>query len=146
MIPDFSFSNAKIATTRRPSDRAVTRKTQRTMRSHSISLLHPLLAISNLFIAWKCCCVIAGTDIPIVVVISESMAPAFHRGDLLLLWNRTHAVKMGEVPLVWFSEQPLPMVHRAVQSHWDCSAISGGHPVYVAARPSPDDILSDRIP
>jgi signal peptidase len=103
------------------------------MRHHLISSLGPLLAISNLFIVWKCCCIITGSDIPIVVVISESMAPAFHRGDLLLLWNRDRTVRVGDVPLVWFPNQHLPMLHRAVQSHWVDEEIPGGGPVYVPA-------------
>lgn len=50
-----------------------------------------------------------------MVVISESMAPAFHRGDIIFLWNRSKLVNVGDIPVVWFKSQPLPMVHRAVQ-------------------------------
>lgn len=50
-----------------------------------------------------------------MVVISESMAPAFHRGDIIFLWNRSKLVNVGDIPVVWFRSQPLPMVHRAVQ-------------------------------
>lgn len=107
----------------------------RTMRHHLVSLLYPLLAVSNLFIIWKCCCIITGSDVPIVVVISESMAPTFHRGDLLLLWNRDRTVRVGDVPLVWFPDRHLPMLHRAVQSHWVEDEMSGCGPVYVAAEP-----------
>lgn len=50
-----------------------------------------------------------------MVVLSESMAPAFHRGDLIFLWNRTDTVRVGEIPVCWFAGEPLPMVHRVVQ-------------------------------
>jgi signal peptidase len=99
------------------------------MRHHLLSLLYPLLAVSSIFVSWKSCSIITGSDIPIVVVVSESMAPAFHRGDLLILWNRDRTVRVGDVPVVWFTDQHLPMVHRAIQSYWDEGAVSGGEPV-----------------
>ncbi|EYE93859.1 S24/S26 family peptidase [Aspergillus ruber CBS 135680] len=64
---------------------------------------------------WKLLCLVTGSSIPIMVVISESMAPAFHRGDIIFLWNRSKLVNVGDIPVVWFRSQPLPMVHRAVQ-------------------------------
>lgn len=45
------------------------------------------------------------------------MAPAFHRGDILLLWNRTSTVEVGDIPVVWFEGSPLPMVHRVISVH-----------------------------
>ena len=50
-----------------------------------------------------------------VSVISESMAPAFHRGDLLFLSNRSNRIQAGEIPVVWFAGRALPMVHRAIK-------------------------------
>lgn len=64
---------------------------------------------------WKALIVITGSPHPIVVVISESMAPAFHRGDLLFLWNRQPWIHAGEIPVCWFPGNPLPMVHRAIK-------------------------------
>lgn len=43
------------------------------------------------------------------------MAPAFHRGDVLVLWNRVDYIRAGDIPVVWFEGNPLPMVHRAVE-------------------------------
>jgi signal peptidase len=72
---------------------------------------------------WKGLSVITLSPTPIVCVISESMAPAFHRGDILFLWNRPSCVEIGEVPVVWFRGNPLPMVHRAFRTHnIDCNA------------------------
>lgn len=104
------------------------------MRHHFLSVLYPLLALSTFYMFWKSACITTNSDLPVVVVVSESMAPAFHRGDLLLLWNRELTVRVGDVPLVWFPEQRLPMVHRAVQLHWDWDegGVDGGEPVYVA--------------
>lgn len=55
-------------------------------------------------------------------VISESMAPAFHRGDLIFLWNRPSLIHVGDIPVVWFSGNAYPMVHRAVQVYGDADS------------------------
>ncbi|KAJ5338658.1 Signal peptidase I [Penicillium brevicompactum] len=79
-------------------------------------LLWSLLLITFPFMAWKALCVFTGSSHPIMVVISESMAPAFTRGDLIFLWNRQSWVRAGEIPVCWFPGRPLPMVHRAIKS------------------------------
>jgi signal peptidase len=50
-----------------------------------------------------------------MVVSSESMEPAFRRGDVILLWNREPGIFTGDIPVIWFSGGPLPMVHQAIQ-------------------------------
>ncbi|EME79515.1 uncharacterized protein MYCFIDRAFT_124842, partial [Pseudocercospora fijiensis CIRAD86] len=77
------------------------------------------LSACHVFMAWKIWSLVTATAFPAMVVISESMAPAFHRGDLILLWNRTSDINVGDIPVVWFKEQSLPMVHRCVQSYWE---------------------------
>lgn len=79
------------------------------------SVLTFLLLLTAPYMLWKLLCLITGSSIPMMVVISESMAPAFHRGDIIFLWNRSKLVNVGDIPVVWFKSQPLPMVHRAVQ-------------------------------
>ncbi|KAI8169912.1 Acetyltransferase TRI7 [Colletotrichum sp. SAR 10_86] len=49
-----------------------------------------------------------------MVVLSESMEPAFSRGDIILLAN-WQEVEVGDIPVIWFQGHPLPMVHRAVE-------------------------------
>lgn len=75
------------------------------------------MGLSNIFILWKALCLLASTSQPFFVVISGSMEPAFHRGDVLLLENRTEKVRVGDIPVVWFQGSPLPMVHRVVQTY-----------------------------
>lgn len=89
-----------------------------TMRMQISELLHFLLAISGVFMAWRAISLIVDSPHPILVVISESMAPAFHRGDIIILWNRVPQIKAGDIPVVWFADQKLPMVHRAIEVHW----------------------------
>lgn len=52
-----------------------------------------------------------------MIVISESMAPAFHRGDVVFLWNRERIIKVGDIPVCWFPSRSTPMVHRAIGTH-----------------------------
>jgi signal peptidase len=56
-----------------------------------------------------------GFNVSYMVVASESMAPAFHRGDQILLWNQEDQIHARDIPVVWLPGQPLPMVHRAVK-------------------------------
>ncbi|KAJ0357258.1 hypothetical protein COL154_010301 [Colletotrichum chrysophilum] len=53
-----------------------------------------------------------------MVVLSESMEPTFSRGDIILLAN-WQEVEVGDIPVIWFQGQPLPMVHRAVEILFD---------------------------
>ncbi|KAI1377695.1 putative signal peptidase complex catalytic subunit SEC11 [Hypoxylon crocopeplum] len=78
------------------------------------STLSLLLPLSTTFITWKGLCLLTNSSRPIVCVVSESMAPAFHRGDILVLWNWTRSVEPGDIPVVWFGDNPLPMVHRVL--------------------------------
>lgn len=92
-------------------------------RRQSLTEFLPLLLhLSTLFMMWKGLGVVTNSSTPIICVVSESMAPAFHRGDILFLWNRTSSIEVGDIPVVWFEGAPLPMVHRVVQSFWDAKA------------------------
>ncbi|KAI0386660.1 signal peptidase I [Hypomontagnella monticulosa] len=84
------------------------------MRSQLSSALSFLLVMANLFMAWKFFSLISNTAYPAIVVLSESMAPAFQRGDIIVLSNWVHRVEVGDIPVLWFEGHPLPMVHRIV--------------------------------
>ena len=83
--------------------------------------LHQFLAInimvaSALFV-WKGLGVLANTHSPIVVVLTGSMEPAIHRGDILFITNHTNTPRIGDV-VVYVNPDPLypiPIVHRALQ-------------------------------
>lgn len=85
------------------------------LRGGLSSALSLLLVLGTSYMVWKALSIITKSSHPIVVVISESMAPAFHRGDILFLWNRNPVVRAGEIPVCWFPGRPLPMVHRAIK-------------------------------
>lgn len=79
------------------------------------SFLLTLLLATTPFMLWKASMITTGSPYPVIVVISESMVPAFHRGDLLFLWNRQRWIQAGEIPVCWFPGRRLPMVHRAIE-------------------------------
>lgn len=61
------------------------------------------------------------TTYPILVIKSHSMYPAFSRGDIVFLSNRTAEVRVGDIPAVWFEGREEPMIHRVVRV-WDGEA------------------------
>ncbi|KAJ5431032.1 hypothetical protein N7445_008764 [Penicillium cf. griseofulvum] len=71
-------------------------------------------AVTSVFLGWGALCIITGSKYPIMVVTSESMEPAFQRGDLIFLWNREKTIHTGDIPVIWIPGNPLPMVHRVI--------------------------------
>lgn len=84
------------------------------LRQLFYQLLPLLWTVASVFMAWEVLCLITGTRYPVLVVTSESMEPAFHRGDLIFLWNRETVIRSGDIPVIWIPGRPLPMVHRAI--------------------------------
>lgn len=62
--------------------------------------------------------VVTGSESPIVVVLSGSMEPAFHRGDLLFLTNfREEPVRVGDIVVFKVDGRDIPIVHRVIKLH-----------------------------
>jgi signal peptidase I len=59
--------------------------------------------------------VLSKSTYPVLVIKSQSMYPAFSRGDIVILSNRTSELRVGEIPAVWFRGQDEPMIHRIVK-------------------------------
>ncbi|KAF4830536.1 Signal peptidase complex catalytic subunit SEC11 [Colletotrichum tropicale] len=77
-----------------------------------------LRLLGRSFMAWKVLSLATNCAYPAMVVLSESMEPAFSRGDIIFLAN-WQEVEVGDIPVIWFRGQPLPMVHRAVEVRFD---------------------------
>jgi signal peptidase len=71
-------------------------------------------------------CIVTNSTHPILVVSSESMEPTFYRGDIIFLWNRQEIIRVGDIPVVWFSGKKEPMVHRAIKVEHHQSIRFGG--------------------
>lgn len=66
---------------------------------------------------WKSLCLITNSSSPLVVVLSGSMEPAFHRGDILFLWNRSPVQKVGDIVVYELDGKQIPIVHRVMNEH-----------------------------
>lgn len=88
------------------------------MKTTLHQMLNAVLAVCTVGMFWKGLACLTNSPHPIIVIASGSMEPAFHRGDMCLLWNRRTGIRIGEIPVVWFANQTLPMVHRVVEVHW----------------------------
>ncbi|KAK2721555.1 signal peptidase complex catalytic subunit SEC11C-like [Artemia franciscana] len=75
------------------------------------------MIVSSALMIWKGLMVVTGSESPIVVVLSGSMEPAFHRGDLLFLTNQEEQVRVGEIVVFKIEGRDIPIVHRVIKVH-----------------------------
>lgn len=76
------------------------------------------MIVSSALMIWKGLMVVTGSESPIVVVLSGSMEPAFHRGDLLFLTNyQEDPIRVGEIVVFKVDGRDIPIVHRVLKLH-----------------------------
>ncbi|KAL1132587.1 hypothetical protein AAG570_010539 [Ranatra chinensis] len=76
------------------------------------------MIVSSALMIWKGLMVVTGSESPIVVVLSGSMEPAFHRGDLLFLTNyQDDPIRVGEIVVFKVEGRDIPIVHRVLKLH-----------------------------
>ncbi|KAI9556769.1 hypothetical protein GHT06_016560 [Daphnia sinensis] len=76
------------------------------------------MIVSSALMIWKGLMVVTGSESPIVVVLSGSMEPAFHRGDLLFLTNPAdEPIRVGEIVVFKIEGRDIPIVHRVLKVH-----------------------------
>lgn len=76
------------------------------------------MIVSSALMIWKGLMVVTGSESPIVVVLSGSMEPAFHRGDLLFLTNyQEEPLRVGEIVVFKIEGRDIPIVHRVLRLH-----------------------------
>ncbi|CAG0884773.1 unnamed protein product [Darwinula stevensoni] len=76
------------------------------------------MIVSSALMIWKGLMVVTGSESPIVVVLSGSMEPAFHRGDLLFLTNyQEDPVRVGDIVVFKIEGRDIPIVHRVIKLH-----------------------------
>ncbi|KAI9365418.1 hypothetical protein DFJ73DRAFT_807675 [Zopfochytrium polystomum] len=61
--------------------------------------------------------VFTNSESPIVVVLSESMEPAFQRGDLLFLTLGSDPIRAGDICVFKIKNKDIPIVHRVLEVH-----------------------------
>jgi signal peptidase len=90
-----------------------------TVRQAAHQLLQLLTVVSSALMIWKGLAVALNTESPIVVVLSESMEPAFKRGDLLFLALTPRPIETGDITVYKLKGRDIPIVHRVIKTHDD---------------------------
>jgi signal peptidase len=75
------------------------------------------LVISTALFIYNTLKIITNTEGPITVVLSDSMAPGFWRGDILFLYHSSRPVSVGEIIVYKIPGKEIPIVHRVLQIH-----------------------------
>eukprot|EP01125_Pyxidicula_operculata_P016948 TRINITY_DN588_c0_g1_i3.p1 TRINITY_DN588_c0_g1~~TRINITY_DN588_c0_g1_i3.p1 ORF type:complete len:179 (-),score=9.72 TRINITY_DN588_c0_g1_i3:132-668(-) len=75
------------------------------------------LIVSTALMIWKTLMIISASESPIVVVLSGSMEPAFHRGDLLFLTQSDGPFRVGDIVVYKIDGRDIPIVHRVLEVH-----------------------------
>lgn len=87
------------------------------LRLQLVQTLNLVLTVSTAFMGWKGLAFLTNAELPVVVVLTGLMEPAFQRGDLLFLWNRNHRSEVGDVVVYNMPGRPIPIVHRVLREH-----------------------------
>ncbi|KAI9093855.1 signal peptidase complex I, partial [Phlyctochytrium arcticum] len=83
----------------------------------ALQLLNVGLIVSSALMIWKGLSVVTDSESPIVVVLSESMEPAFRRGDLLFLTQPSSPILIGDICVFKITGKEVPIVHRVIELH-----------------------------
>ncbi|KAI8987589.1 signal peptidase I [Mycotypha africana] len=92
------------------------------MRQVASQVLNILTIAASALMIWKGLSIITNTESPVVVVLSGSMEPAFHRGDLLFLTLPKDApIQINDITVFKLPERSIPIVHRVIKIHEDAN-------------------------
>ncbi|CAH8551214.1 unnamed protein product [Schistosoma turkestanicum] len=76
------------------------------------------MVVSSALMIWKLLVLISYSESPLVVVLSGSMEPAFHRGDVLYLTNYPdEPIRVGDIVVFKIEGREIPIVHRVLKLH-----------------------------
>ncbi|KAJ3294542.1 Signal peptidase complex catalytic subunit S11C [Borealophlyctis nickersoniae] len=114
-VPKFAISTLRLAMI--PS-KEFSKMSIRRLAQQALNLS---LILASALMIWKGLAVMTNSESPIVVVLSESMEPAFQRGDLLFLTHGNQPINVGEICVFKIQGKEIPIVHRVVELHRDTS-------------------------
>ncbi|KAI9223418.1 microsomal signal peptidase subunit [Blastocladiella britannica] len=86
------------------------------LRQSLHQVLSVLLILSSALMIWKTMSIVTNSEAPIVVVLTESMTPAFVRGDLLFLHQPDRPLDIGEIIVYKLEGKDIPIVHRIISA------------------------------
>ncbi|CAK83773.1 unnamed protein product (macronuclear) [Paramecium tetraurelia] len=82
-----------------------------------LQLVSLAIVIGSALSIWKSLQVVSLSECPVVVVLSDSMVPAYGRGDILFLTYFNKPFEVGDVIVYKLKDQEIPIVHRVLQIH-----------------------------
>ncbi|KAI9244722.1 signal peptidase I [Sporodiniella umbellata] len=90
------------------------------LRQLALQILNILAIGATTLMVWKGLSVVTNNESPIVVVLSGSMEPAFHRGDLLFLTlPKKESIAINDICVFKLPGRDIPIVHRVLKIHED---------------------------
>ena len=75
------------------------------------------MIVCSALMIWKSLMVVTSSESPVVVVLSGSMEPAFHRGDILFLHMGYTPFRAGDIVVFKVADRYIPIVHRVIKVH-----------------------------
>jgi signal peptidase len=75
------------------------------------------MVVFSALMLWRGLMIVTGSESPVVVVLSGSMEPGFHRGDILFLSLTETPFQPGDVTVFQIEGRDIPIVHRAHNVH-----------------------------
>jgi signal peptidase len=75
------------------------------------------MVVFSALMLWRGLMLVTGSESPVVVVLSGSMEPGFHRGDILFLSLTNDPFRPGDVTVFQIEGREIPIVHRAHNVH-----------------------------
>ena len=75
------------------------------------------MVVSSALMMYKVLEIFTSTQMPVVVVLSGSMEPAFQRGDILFLDNSNPIIDVGDIVVFKIKDREIPIVHRVLKVH-----------------------------
>ena len=86
-------------------------------RKFITSVLNLGCVVFSALMLWKGLMVLSGSESPVVAVMSGSMEPGFHRGDILFLELTSIPFTSGDVTVFTIEGREVPIVHRSLNIH-----------------------------
>lgn len=95
-----------------------------TIRELLYQTVQAVYLLCSAYMVWLCISMACNTSGPIVVVLSESMYPGFHRGDILLIANWRQEYYAGDICVFELAKNEIPIVHRIIDKRYTKAPIS----------------------
>jgi signal peptidase I len=86
-------------------------------RKFLVSVLNLGAVVFSALMLWKLLMVTSGSEYPVVVVMSGSMEPGFHRGDILFLSLTQEKFQAQDITVFQVEGKEIPIVHRTLNVH-----------------------------